>query len=477
MAGIGFELRRLVRADRLSANLRGLAYATAVSSGPWLFTCLALVGVWSVGSQVLDADLLRRFSILITYNFSFSLLISGPLVLVVTRCLADAIHAMDVRGVSALFLGALAVLFALTALFGVGLYGHTLELGGLERAAALVGLMLTSGIWLVTTFMSALKSYGVISATFATGMAAAVAGAALLAPDYGSVGLLAGFNLGLAIIFFSLVARVMAEFPGSAVPSLGFLSALRSHWELALVGLTYTAAIWVDKWIMWFAPGSMAAGPGLFAHPTYESSIFLAYLSVVPATALFLIAVETRIYATYVRFFRDISEHASLDEIRTSHRKFVSQLSDGFRRIATLQVAVCALLILAAPALIKVLGGGVELVPVFRYGLFGALFHMLLTLTQTVLAYLDLRRALLAVTTTFLVLNATLTFAATRLGAEYYGYGYALATLLTFMVSYAVVVLRVARLPYLTFIANNTAVRAPRRSPPSPARDATRQPT
>ena len=103
MAGIGFELRRLARADRFSANLRGMAYATIISSGPWLFTCIALAAVQLLGQHHADAEQLRRFSILIIYNFSFSLVISGPIVLVVTRCLADAIYAKDVREVSGLF--------------------------------------------------------------------------------------------------------------------------------------------------------------------------------------------------------------------------------------------------------------------------------------------------------------------------------------------------------------------------------------
>ena len=51
MAGIGFELRRLAQADRFSTNLRGMAFATVISSGPWLFTCLALAAVQALGQQ------------------------------------------------------------------------------------------------------------------------------------------------------------------------------------------------------------------------------------------------------------------------------------------------------------------------------------------------------------------------------------------------------------------------------------------
>jgi uncharacterized membrane protein len=88
------------------------------------------------------------------------------------------------------------------------------------------------------------------------------------------------------------------------------------------------------------------------------------------------------------------------------------------------------------------------------------MFHVLLMLTQAALAYFDLRRALLAVAVVFFLLNAGLTFVSVKLGVEYHGYGYALATLLTFAFAFIVTALRVGRLPYLTFIANNSALHA-----------------
>ena len=466
MAGIGFELRRLARADRFSDNLRGMAYATVTSSGPWLFTCAALAAVQMLAANGAEADL-RRLSILIIYNFSFSLVISGPVVLVVTRCLADAIHLRDISEVSGLLVGALALLFGVTALIGIPLYGFAVELSTAERMMALAGLFLTSGIWLVSTFLSALKSYGVISGTFAVGMVLAVGSAAALSRSLGTLGLLGGFTLGLASIFFGLMARILAEFPGSGIPSWHLLHAFRRYWDLALVGLIYNAAVWVDKWIMWFAPGSSSPGQGLHSHATYESAMFMAYLSVVPAMALFLVVVETRFYEIYTRFYRDISEHATLNEIRANHARLVREAINALRRTGMLQAIVCGLGIAAAPLIVAAAGAGIEVLPVFRYGLFGALFHVLLLLTQAALAYFDLRRALLAVTTVFFVLNAGLTALSVQFGEEYHGYGYGLAALLTFALAYVITASSLARLPYLTFVANNAAVR--KRSRPAAA--------
>ena len=49
MAGIGFELRKLLARDNLLALLRAYAYAGVISSGPWILSILGmlLIGIFS----------------------------------------------------------------------------------------------------------------------------------------------------------------------------------------------------------------------------------------------------------------------------------------------------------------------------------------------------------------------------------------------------------------------------------------------
>lgn len=459
MAGIGFVLRRLARDEALSTNLRGYAHAALVSAGPWLFTVLALVGVELFARGLVPREQLQRFSVVTLYNFAFSLVLSGPIVLVVTRALADRIYARDVSEAPGMLLAALAMLGALQAAVGVPFYGFVVDMPAPERLVALVGFMLTGSIWLVAAFMSALKSYGTITGAFGGGMVAAFALAALAAPRFGGLGLLAGFNAGLALILFVLLARVLAEYPHGIVRPLGFLRDFRRYWELVLVGLLYNAAIWVDKWIMWFAPGRVVEAGAMPSHPAFDGAMFLSYLTIVPSMMLFLVSVETRFFERYLRYYRDIQGHATIQEIRRDHRAILRILAHDFRNIAVLQTAICYLAMLVAPGLIAAAGGGMEMVPIFRFGVLGALFHALLMFVMVVIAYFDLRRVLLAVAVVFFVLNAALTLATLWLGPEYYGYGYFLGALLTLVFAYLAVAQRLARLPYLTFVANNPGLR------------------
>ena len=93
MAGIGFALRTLVERDDLGARVQGYGHAAVVAAGPWLFTVLALAGFSAATRGVLNHKELSQVTALIIYNFSFSLVISGPIVMVLTRHLANCLFA------------------------------------------------------------------------------------------------------------------------------------------------------------------------------------------------------------------------------------------------------------------------------------------------------------------------------------------------------------------------------------------------
>ena len=60
MAGIGFELRKLLQRDTLAAPVAALGHAAVIAAGPWIFTILALVLISTLsGVQTMDPRLLE----------------------------------------------------------------------------------------------------------------------------------------------------------------------------------------------------------------------------------------------------------------------------------------------------------------------------------------------------------------------------------------------------------------------------------
>ena len=99
-------------------------------------------------------------------------------------------------------------------------------------------------------------------------------------------------------------ALVVAPLPERALVSFEFLDRRRAYFTLAATGFLYNLGIWIDKLLFWFTPSTSepVLGP-LRASIIYDMPIFLAYLSIVPGMAVFLVRVETAFAEQYDGFF------------------------------------------------------------------------------------------------------------------------------------------------------------------------------
>lgn len=458
MAGIGFVLRRLARRDDILGMIQGYSYSAIISSGPWLFTVAALGGVSLLGSTIVDSDVITLFQMIVTYNFIFSLVFCGPIMMVQTRYLADRIFLRSVHDAPSMFVATLAATFALHALVVVPFYGWYVTLVPAERVAAIINFFLVDGIWLSSVFLSALKDYRPITYAFLGGMAVAFAGAVTLAGSYGVAGMLVGFSVGLVVILYVLVARIFAEYPYPPARPWGFMPYFRRYWELGLIGLITNAGLWADKWVMWFAPEADHTTHGLISYPAYDGAMFMAYLSIVPVMAVFIVSVETEFFEHYKRYFTDIQDHAVFARIHQNQGEIIRSLIHSSRNLMILQATICALTLLLSPQLVDLGLLSIQKVAIFRFGVLGATFQVLLVFVSIVLAYFDLRTDLLVVQTFFLVTNTGFSIVSRDLGLPFYGYGYFVASLVSLLFAVAICARRLAQLPYRTFIRQNASV-------------------
>ena len=90
MAGIGFELRKLLKRDSLLGMMQAYAYAGIISSGPWVLSIIGIlvIGLMSI-SMVVPEFLITQFQVSVTYLIAFSLTLTGFAQLAFTRFTAD----------------------------------------------------------------------------------------------------------------------------------------------------------------------------------------------------------------------------------------------------------------------------------------------------------------------------------------------------------------------------------------------------
>ncbi len=458
MAGIGFTLRKLARKDDLLGVLHAYGSAMLAAAGPWLFTVLALGGITNIYTNFFSMEGLLNFRVIVIYNFAFSLVLSAPVFMVATRYIADNIHKRDVTNVPSIMIGSMAILylvqFPIVALFYLGYVEEGL---GLQLSAILNVLLLTT-VWLLGVFLTALKDYNAVSWAYGIGMIIAIIMAQILKDFYGDAGMINGLSIGLAFIVFTLAAKVLSEYAYKYKQPFDLNRYFSRYWELAVGGLLYNAAIWVDKWIMWFAPESWILDNGLRMYPDYDSATFLAYLTIVPAMAVFVFSVETNFFEKYQRFYDGILEHKPLRKIREYQQAVIDSILGSSRNFIVVQGTIAFLCIVLAPKIFEVININFTQIGMFRMAVLGAFFHVLMLFQMIILSYFDNRRIVLWLSAIYLILNTIFTLWTLDLGFQYYGYGYFLSSMIVFVITSVVLFRYIKHLPYHAFITSNDSI-------------------
>jgi len=295
MAGIGFELKKILKKETFLSELTAYFYAGMVSSGPWLMSiiCLGLLGIYrGSGLANLEHEIFRST---VVYSYAFTLVFVGTIQLATTRYLADRFYENDISRILATFFTCLLISYVCGSSFTIFCYSF-FELSLLHKFCGVVLFLVISTIWICMIFLSAIKDYNSIIFAFASGSLVSVIAAIQLGTRMGTEGYLLGYLLGQALIMFWLMAKMLVEFPAIGLWNRDLLLFFRKFWDLVLIGFIFNLAIWVDKFIFWLAPDSRLIVSYFRTHDFYEGPVFFSYITIVPTLVLLLLKLETRFF-------------------------------------------------------------------------------------------------------------------------------------------------------------------------------------
>ncbi|MEM7200293.1 MAG: exopolysaccharide Pel transporter PelG [Planctomycetota bacterium] len=450
MAGIGFELRRLVDDEPgFLSKLRGYACAGLISSGPWIMTMVSLAVMGLLRDKLASLDDFDNFRALVTYSFAFSLVTVGALQMSVTRRLADLLYNRQYSKVLPAFtatIAAVAVVQAATGLIATYLVGF--DIATMIVWAALYTIV--SLTWVALVWLTLIRQYDQIFIAYFLGMAVSWITVRFVATQFGLASALAAFTAGQALTLAILVRLIVRGTEAPEGRDWSILGVLKTHPGLAFVGIFYSAAIWVDKVVFWLCDG-MGTHPAIRFHPLYDTCCFLAYVTVLPALAINLVHIETSFYERYRGYYASILSGLPLQEMERKRGEMIDNLREGAVRLVRIQGAISLLCVALAPWIIEILAMPATAVRVFQLACIGALFHVLLLITTLVLLYFDLRRAALLSCATFFVLNGFLAVSSLRVGVHTYGLGYALASLISLLLAFSLLGRGLRDLAFHTF--------------------------
>jgi len=455
MAGIGFELRKILKEDRLLSLGKVYGYSAILSSGPWVVSIVAiiLVGFINLANLGEHSDAFK-FQVVITYAIALasSLIITGIFQLPFTRYVADLIFAKREDEILPSYFGALFLAWGIGLPLVIPFYIWVFE--G-QSFVFLIGVTSTflvlCGVWISSILAASLKYYnGVVWAYFVS-----YALIVIMSYYFGDTieFLIYIFFIGNAVLFAILMTLIIKSYNSSIFIKLDFFLEKNFYWTLGIAGLAYNLGAWVDKFIFWYHPatGHVVIGK-LNASIVYDMPIFLAYLSILPGMAIFFYRLESDFAEKYDLYYDAVRSGGTLWHIKQYKNDMIDVIRQALHEILMIQGIINIILFLSAPTVFDLLK-----IPQLYLGLLyiltiGAMLQISFMSVLAILYYLDRKKVAMWLCIAFFVSNAVFTWVSIDMGPAMFGYGYTVSLLLVFLASLVVIRNEMNRLDYETFM-------------------------
>ena len=455
MAGIGFELRKILREDRLLSLAKVYGYSAILSSGPWVISIIAIliVGFLNLANvgEVRDAF---RFQVVITYAIALasSLIITGILQLPFTRYVADLIFKEREDEVLPSYFGAILLSWFLGIIFIVPLYLWVFD--GLDVSfiiGAILTFMILCGVWISSILAASLKYYSAVVWAYLLSYTSIVVASYFIGNSIQM--LLYIFFTGNSILFIILMSLIIKSYPSTIFLKLDFFLDKNFYWTLAIAGLAYNFGSWVDKFIFWYHPATGAAVIGkLHASVVYDMPIFLAYFSILPGMAIFFFRLEADFAEKYDLYYDAVRSGGTLRLIKEYRDEMSSVIRQAIREVLIVQGISDVIFFLGAPRLFDWLNISIIYLGLFYILTIGALLQLGFMSVLAILYYLDRKKPAMWLCIAFFLLNGILTLLSINMGTAMYGYGYTISLLIVFTISLIIIREEMKRLNYETFM-------------------------
>ncbi|WP_299013341.1 exopolysaccharide Pel transporter PelG [uncultured Photobacterium sp.] len=453
MAGIGFELRKILKKKSLFSIVEAYGLAGLISSGPWVLSILALlvIGILSLG-VIFPNDVIIQFLVIVTYLMAGSLIISGLFQLLLTRFISDLIFSRHEHQIVPNLLGSMLVTSLIAGIIGGGILAMSPEIEPAVRITIFTSFILLCNQWLIIIFLSGMKEYYRIFFTMVISYSMMIF-LSLVLPPFGLLGLMLIFCISQALLTFAFLYHVIRDFPAERLISFDFLSRKKTFFSLILCGLLYNLGVWLDKFVFWFREETSHQVIALFrASYIYDLPIFIAYLAIVPGMAVFMLRMETDFADACLKFYDAVREGATLDSIYLLKDKMVLACRQSIYEIFKVQGMTLALLLLWAEDILLALDIDLAYLHLLHVDLVGVSLQVLVMAILNVMYYLDKRYAALILTALMAASNYFLAHYSIDLGPVYYGYGFAITMLLTTIAGLILLDRQFEDLEYQTFM-------------------------
>ncbi|RUM74090.1 MAG: histidine kinase, partial [Sulfurovum sp.] len=373
--------------------------------------------------------------------------------LIFIRFMADQIYLKKQEIVLPNFLGVLALSTVINGSIGALLW--LLFFRALDFSYSLlmfVNFILLCNVWLVVIFIAGMRRYKTILKVFFIAYVFIVV-LSLLLSSFAIKGFLFSFLVGHLVLFFSLFVMILQEFDAKTLVRFDFFQQKNIFLILIPIGVFFNMGVWVDKWVFWFAPSTSDSVNGVLRSSVmYDMPIFLAYISIIPGMASFLLRIETDFVDKYKSYYSAVNGSSTLSEIKVKRSEMINSIYNAYLEILKVQGVTLILFILFAKQIFKWLDLSPLYLNIFYLDLLSTAVQVLYLATLNLLFYFNLLKQALWLTLGLFVLNAVFSMITVYLGPAFYGYGFALAIVISTLLGMRLLSDKIDHLEYLTFM-------------------------
>lgn len=397
MAGIGFELRKVVNKGGIGSFFQIAMSGAMIVAGPWILSIITIMVIQTFLNQALAGGL-ELFMGIVIYCYAFSLFLFGGFHYIFTRRMSDLLYIKKEGQAFGYVLrlcipiSLISIAIALPAALSLNL---SIPHAAMLRFSTVLIFTTVNCLWIIMLFVSVLKWYIKIMLVYTGGLAASLLLIYLLSIQFGLAGALLGFSLGHLMIVLLLMSLCRAAWkPEKPAPPvdiehadessgtragrtvINFYRYMYKHRFLFGAGLFYYWGIWIDKMIFWLTTGENIAGTFIKLFAEYDIPVYLANLTMIPGLIFFVIYSETEFYTALKHFLFSLSRSRYSRIIKTKQRLSKATLY-SLKEQSLLQGIVSLSLILLSSDII------------LKTTLSAVFFHLLLLTLMNYLFYIE----------------------------------------------------------------------------------------
>lgn len=453
MAGIGFELNKLFKEKGLAAKVRAYGYSCFIVSGPLLLGILFILIISNIAKRQ-GLILIEQYLLMamVTYAIMAALFVNGLISLPLTRFVSDKLYLSQDRKVVPSFFGAIQLVLPLGSIIYF-IFLLKSKLGPMNTFTNILLFGELVCIFFSTNYLTAVKDYKGIVLSYVLAIVSSVLALLILTRIFGPklYIYILSIDIGYGVQLFTAIMIIFDYFDTDGYSEFSFLPWLKKYWSLMVIGTMQNIGVFSHIVITWRSKIGIHIKGEFFSAPLYDVPSLYAYLATLVTTVYFVTKAETDFYDKYSLYFNCLNSKASVKDVEEARRDMLTIMWSDIIHTAMLQLLTTVAMLSVGLELFEMFQGGFTLEMRYYFIILSIAYGLYATanmLTLYSMYFADYKSVLIdtiifALSTTWLTIISEI-----FLDPSYYGFGFAIGSLVYLIISFLLLQKYTANLNY-----------------------------